>query len=228
MSKLSLISIMREDPGFGQRIQKKAEEIKMNQDNLRNFADEYGKKYEDEIIHGTELRAKLLTEGSQKGLSEEEIMSSYGRFVPTVYTPVLNMLYFMMRETEKEDATLYAERDIINEKLIKTGQLWHTDKEEEDVNEDEIEKLLIETLKSVRGKTKNKLRVDLNKKLEEHKKPDDAIKNTPEMVNFLYGNITLDIFNKIKKLKALSQSPNEQEAFQAYRKAMELCKEYKL
>jgi hypothetical protein len=53
-------------------------------------------------------------------------------------------------------------------------------------------------------------------------------KKSPEMVEFLYGNITLETFNKIKKLKALSKSPNEQEAFQAYRKAIELCKEHNL
>jgi hypothetical protein len=48
------------------------------------------------------------------------------------------------------------------------------------------------------------------------------------MVEYLYGNITLDMFNKIKKLKALSKSPIDAEAFAAYRKALELCKEYNL
>ena len=38
----------------------------------------------------------------------------------------------------------------------------------------------------------------------------------------------MNIVNKIKKLKALSRSSNESEAFQAYRKALELCKEYNL
>jgi hypothetical protein len=37
-----------------------------------------------------------------------------------------------------------------------------------------------------------------------------------------------DMFVKIKKLKALSKSPNENEAFLAYRLALKLCKKYGL
>ena len=40
--------------------------------------------------------------------------------------------------------------------------------------------------------------------------------------------IMKDLLEKIKKLKALSQSPNEKEAFLAYRKCLELCKKYDL
>ena len=36
------------------------------------------------------------------------------------------------------------------------------------------------------------------------------------------------MFDKIKKLKALAQSNNKNEAFLAYSKAIELCKEYGL
>jgi hypothetical protein len=53
--------------------------------------------------------------------------------------------------------------------------------------------------------------------------------NPPDMMNeFIYDNMSYDMFKKIKKLKALSQSANENEAFQAYRKCMALCKEYDL
>lgn len=180
---LSLVSIMREDPDFGHRISKKVEEIKQDKRNLLNIADEYGKKYQEEILEGTERRAKLLTEGQARGLSEEQILSEYGRFVPTVYTPILNMLYFMLRETEYEDREKYRQRDKLNE------QFGH-------LREDDFRS--------------------------------EVLKEPPEMVEYLYGNITIDMFNKIKKLKALSKSPNEKEAFRAYRKALELCKEYNL
>lgn len=49
------------------------------------------------------------------------------------------------------------------------------------------------------------------------------VKETPDVHTFLYGNVTADTFVKIKKLKALSKSPNENEAFVAYRKCLEYC-----
>jgi hypothetical protein len=125
----------------------------------------------------------MLTEGAQRGLSEEEVISQYGRFVPTVYTPILNLLYFLLRETADEDADHYRQRDRLNE------QFGH-------LREEDIEKTVLQ--------------------------------NTPDLEEFLYGNVTFDMFDKIKKLKALSKSSNKQEAFMAYTKAIELCKEYGL
>ena len=46
------------------------------------------------------------------------------------------------------------------------------------------------------------------------------------MFEYLYGNITMKTFSKLKKLKALSKSPNMNEAFSAYRKCLKLCKEH--
>src|SRR5690242_19913550 len=134
---MSLISIMRDDPDFGQRLSKKTEEIKADKRNLLDAADTYGDKYQEEILKGTELRAKLLTEGASKGKSEDEIMASYGRFVPTVYTPIMNMLFFMLRESEPQDAKKYRRRDAINEVLVKTQQLSH-ERNEPDISKDEL------------------------------------------------------------------------------------------
>ena len=53
-------------------------------------------------------------------------------------------------------------------------------------------------------------------------------RETPDMYEYLYGNVTSDIFDKLKKLKAMSQSDNENEAFQAYRAGNRLCKEHGL
>lgn len=177
------MAIIGADPDFGKRISKKVEEIKHDKKNLLHAADDYGQKYRDEILEGTERRAKLLTEGASRGLSEEEVMSQYGRFVPTVYTPILNLLYFLLRESADEDADKYRQRDKLNE------QFGH-------LREEDIEKTVL--------------------------------KNTPDLEEFLYGNVTFDMFDKIKKLKALSRSANKNEAFMSYTKAMELCKEYGL
>lgn len=186
MSDLSLMAIIGSDPDFGRRISKKVEEIKHDKKNLLAVADDYGKKYQQEILEGTEKRAKLLTEGAARGLSEEEVISQYGRFVPTVYTPILNLLYFLLRESAYDPVygdSRYQEQKKLDEQF---GRL----------REEDIEKTVL--------------------------------KNTPDLEEFLYGNVTFDMFDKIKKLKALSKSSNKQEAFLAYSKAIELCKEYGL
>lgn len=230
---LSLISIMRDDPDFGVRLKKKVQEIKQTKEDLMNTAETYFKQYENEILEGTALRAKLLTEGSSKGLNEEQIMAGYGKYVPTVYTPLLNMLYFLLREDEPKDINKYRNRDIINEALVKAKQLNH-DENERDLSTDELIAILDERFKEFNEKTKSDTRrKDVNETFDTQskikpKEEEVSLKETPEMVEYLYGNITLEVFNKIKKLKALSKSSNEQEAFQAYRKAMELCKQNNL
>lgn len=177
---MSLIAILNSDPEFGRRISKKVDEIKEDKENLMALADSYGKKYEDEIMAGTEQRSKLIAEGESKGLSEEQVISNYNKFLPTVWTPLLNMLYFMLRETEEEDRMKYRQRDRLNE------QFGH-------LREDDFKS--------------------------------QVLKEPTPMIEYLYGHTTLEKFNIIKKLKALSTSDNESEAFQAYRKARELCKE---
>lgn len=225
---LSLISIMREDPDFGKRMSKKFEDIKKDKQNLLNIADEYGSKYRDEILEGTEQKAKLLTEGKARGLTEDQVMSAYGKFVPTVYTPILNFLYFTLRETEKFDKDKYRKRDAINEALIKAKQLSHDDVEDALLGE-ELQSLIDDKLKELQEESLvDEKRLKVNEQFAKEEREKTELKDTPEMVEFLYGKITLDIFNKIKKLKALSKSPNEQEAFLAYRKAIELCKEHNL
>lgn len=228
MSSLSLISIMREDPDFGKRITKKVQEIKQDKENLVNIADEYGHKYQQEILEGTKKRQLLLESGAARGLSETEAMAEFGKFVPTVYTPILNFLFFMLRETEDGDRMKYRHRDAINEVLIKAKQLSHEDNER-DLTKDELQSLIDDKLKEWQREIPiDERRQNINSKFAEEEHNKSELKDTPDMVEFLYGNITLEMFNKIKKLKALSKSPNENEAFQSYRKALELCKEYHL
>jgi len=182
MSDLSLMAILGTDPEFGRRISKKVEEIKQDKKNLLTVADEYSKKYEREIEDGEKLRRTLLTEGETKGLSEDEVMQNFGKFLPSRRTPLLNLLYFLLCESNDDPVfgkVRYQERDIEDKEL---GELFE----------------------NIIHNSKN-------------------IKETPEISEFLYGEASLEQFNTIKKLKALSKSPNEAEAFQAYRKAMELC-----
>jgi hypothetical protein len=231
MNNLSLLSIMREDPEFGKRISKKVQEIKQDKEHLLSAADEYGAKYQEEILEGTKKRALLLQEGKSKGLSEDQIMEEYGRFIPTVRMPILNFLYFMLRESESKDRSKYRQRDMLNEQLTHLKQLSHDDGIE-DLIDAQVAAILNDKLKQVYAKTMSEeKRQQVNQQFAtEETLPEDEVKlkEPQEMVEYLYGHITLDMFNKIKKLKALSKSPNEAEAFQAYRKALELCKEYNL
>ena len=62
----------------------------------------------------------------------------------------------------------------------------------------------------------------------QHDNCEESSKKAPEMDSFIYKNITHDLFVKIKKLKALSKSSNTKEAFAAYTKCIQLCREYQL
>jgi hypothetical protein len=56
----------------------------------------------------------------------------------------------------------------------------------------------------------------------------DIEQDIPEILEYVYENVTSEIFKKVKKLKALSKSPNKEEAFAAYSKCLDLCKKYNL
>lgn len=64
--------------------------------------------------------------------------------------------------------------------------------------------------------------------LEHEQRAEDTGKVLPDLGKYLFENITIDTFNKMKKLKSMSKGGNENEAFQAYRKLNELCKKYNL
>lgn len=225
---LSLMAIMRDDPDFGQRLSKKTEEIKADKRNLLDAADQYGSKYQEEIVKGTELRAKLLTEGASQGKTEEEIMASYGRFVPTVYTPIMNMLYFMLRESEPQDARKYQRRDAINEVLIKAKQLNH-DEDEPDISKDELLAMLDEKLKEMHSESMADIaRQEVNARMAAEEREKANLKTPEDMETFLFGHLTLDQFNTLKKLKSLTQSSNVDEATLAFKKGKELATKYKV
>lgn len=165
-----------------ERIKKKIGEVKKDKQSIVNAARQYEHKYQKEIDEGTERRKLLIEDGKRKGLKPEESLS--GVFVPCRQTPILNWLYFMMRE-ENVDVGWEENRQKFNKEF---GHL-----------EDDFDY----------GESVN---------IEEPKSMDE----------FIYGNMSHDMFKKIKKLKALSRSANENEAFIAYRMCVELCERYGL
>jgi hypothetical protein len=231
---------MSNDPEFGRRISKKVEEIKQDKQNLSHIADAYESKYKQEILEGTELRNRLLTEGKQKGLSEEQILGSYGRFVPCLRTPILNLLYFMLRESEDDGhygRRHYERRDQMNESLVKNGkasiQETYDNPNFSEMSETDAEKILDEFLDNSFAKPTATQRKALNASFEAQKqyrpKEEDVKLIEPDdMVEYLYGELTLDQFDVLKKLKSLTQSPNVNEATLAFKKGKELSAKYGL
>lgn len=229
---------MRDDPDFGRRIAKKTQEIKEDKQHLVAIAGDYSKKYEKEILEGTELRKKLLTEGSRKGLTEEEVMASYGRFVPSVRTPILNLLHFMLRESD-DDAHFgrghYARRDQMNEALVKNGHAAITETYNNpnltELTEAEAERILDEFIDDQFAPATSPARKMINAAFNDVSQKNDEsaeLKEPEKMEEFLYGNLTLEQFDVLKKLKALAQSDNISEATLAFKKCRELCAKYDL
>lgn len=180
----SLMKILN-DPSLlfdNERLKKKIEEVKKDRGSMTNAAQDYNNRYKQEIEEGTKKRQLMIEDAERRGLKEEDVMK--GSFVPTKYTPILNWLYFMMRE-ENVDVGWEENRKKYNEQY---GHL------EDDFDYGESENIV----------------------------------EPKEMDEYLYGNMTHDMFKKIKKLKALSRSPNENEAFIAYRMCLELCERYGL
>jgi hypothetical protein len=54
----------------------------------------------------------------------------------------------------------------------------------------------------------------------------EAQVEAPHMEDYIYKNMDAGTFGKLKKLKALSFSSNEQEAHAAWQKCMELCEKF--
>jgi hypothetical protein len=196
----SLLKILRNDPDFAEALKQKTEAVRKDKKNLLEAATSYTEKYQGEILEGTKLRQKLLTEGEAKGLTEKEIFKGNARFIPTIYTPILNFLYFMFRDEARDEQKRLRE---LTEQYIK------------DFGYENVIKVLEED-------------VDDSKEVTLEEILSNDVKRPEEMEKFVYGNMTHETFKRIKKLKALAQSSNEKEAFLAFRKCHELCKKYGL
>lgn len=97
---------LREDPDFSKLFAKKAIEVKKNKADLVEAAQSYQSKYKKEIQEGTQKRQLMLAEGQAKGLKEDQIFQSNEIFIPTAQTPILNYLYFLLREEKDTEASI--------------------------------------------------------------------------------------------------------------------------
>jgi len=199
------MAILREDPDFAGALTKKKEAVKKDKQNLVAAAKTYTQKYEKEIQEGTKLRQRLLTEGEKSGMTEDEVLGTYGKFLPSIQTPILNWLFFTFREDATESTSKMKLEELTKYYIEKFGYEEFIKKLEE--GSTYVREVYAEDLEDILTKETNE---------------------PEEMDHFIYGNLTQDTFKKIKKLKALSQSSNEKEAFLAYRKCLELCKKYNL
>ena len=178
----SLVSILRADPEFSKQLSNKKEAIVKDKKNLLKMANEYSEKYHEQIEEGTRRFVKMIGEGKERGKSEEDVMKEVyrGGFVPMISTPLLNLLYFILHESEEIDRELYKARDKYNQEY---GNVEDRDSE---------------TLS-------------------------DNFRTPDDMFTYLYGHITIETFSRLKKLKALTKSPEIQEATLAFKKCRELC-----
>jgi len=94
---------LRDDPDFARLFAKKATDIRKNKADLLEAAHAYQDKYQEEIDRGTLKQQVMLTEGKSKGLNEDEIFKDNQLFIPTKQTPILNYLFFLLRETKFVD-----------------------------------------------------------------------------------------------------------------------------
>lgn len=175
-------------------IREKSKQVLKDALTLRNRAAEYNSSYSNEISEGTKKRQLLLTEGISKGLKPSEI--DFGpNFIPSEQTPVLNFLFFTLRDEFGGDITVL--------------------REEKDLGKDSKELLEHYNKQISDGPMENKL-----DKFE--------CESQPNVGKYIYGDVDIEMFDKIKKLKSLSKSPNQEEAFSAYRKCLELCSKHGL
>ena len=209
MEEFSLLKILRNDPDFSEALKKKIENVKEDKNHLLTAANQYNEKYHDEIVEGTKLYQKLLSEGESKGLTEEQVFKGSSKFLPTVKTPILNYLFFIMRD-EPPTKTI---QELLEEYIKKFGY-----------EKSEITDLYL------KGIAENVDELDIEEHATEFEDEvsDENTKEVDEQDKFIYGNLDHTIYKKIKKLKRLIKSPNQNESALAYVKCRELCDKYNL
>lgn len=198
---MTLMAIMRESPDLAKRIEEGTKEVKQNKAHLMANAAEYAEIYHKEIEEGTKKRQLLLEYGKKHGKDEPAVLAEYGKFIPSRGTPIMNFIYFLMRDGNHPDwVGIYKKLD---------SDYGHVDtKKSNVVSEEELEQIY--------GMLVHEEEQYIN------------VKEPKNSDYYIYGNMTHDMFVKIKKLKTLSRSDNEHEATVAYRLAIKLCKKYGL
>lgn len=207
----SIMAILRSDPDYAAALKKRGEDLGKDKQNLINASGQYAEKYQEEIAEGTQRYQKLLGDGQVEGLEGDKSLG--GKFIPTKYTPILNFLFFSQRD---ENVTPNKTAEEVMTDYVK--QFTDMGFEKSDLIDLYIKGLVQKLPEGYDSKD-----VDFDDVI-----TDDVTIMPDEMDKFIYGDLTHSEFKKLKKLKALSQSSNEQEAFLAYRKCLELCQKYRL
>lgn len=116
MRDLSLATLLSKSPMVAERLVRGKAEIKKSKEILKNNAREYFEKNKQEVLEGTEKMKLLLEDGKRNGLSEEEVYQNTG-FIPTIHTPILNWLHWMV--TEQPSQLRENERELLNEESVR-------------------------------------------------------------------------------------------------------------
>jgi len=208
----SLMAILRDDPDYAAALKKRGDDLQKDKQSLINTSAQYSEKYQREIDAGDKIYQKLLGEGkvNPTGVADPDLR---GKYIPTRHTPILNYLFFSLRD--EEVAPKKSQEEIIHEFLKQFTDAGFA--------KSELIDLYIKGIVDKLPDGYDDEEVDFDDVINEENTNDPA-----EMDTFIYGNLTHNEFKKLKKLKALSQSSNEQEAFLAYRKCLELCKKWNL
>ena len=195
------MAIMRDDPDLSKRLEQGTKEVRQSKKQLMSAAATCNEQYEAEIAEGTRKRQLLLECGRREGKTESEVLASYGQFLPTRQTPILNFLFFLMRDGEKPDWLGIHKQ--LNEDYKQVNTVVANAMSEDEL--DQVYGVLVHE----------------DERYANVKEPND-------MDTYIYGSCTHAMFVRIKKLKALSTSANQNEAFLAYRLCHKLCKKYGL
>ena len=196
------------------------------------------KNDEREIAEGEKLKRNLLTEGGRSGRTREESLSGHG-FIPQRCTPILNMLYFLLRESEDDERygkRHYERRDQMNDSLVKSGRALIEEAYDSPnfskLSEAEAERILDEFIDDQFSQPSSPERKAINAQFDNDRQSSEdtiTLKEPNSMVEYLYGSLTLDQFDILKKLKALAMAnTNPHESFLAWKKGNELCKKFDL
>lgn len=208
--KYSLVELMKNDFCF-ESLKKAKEDTKKFKSSLDSSSKSYNDKYKDRI-EKENLKRQLLLEdaGIEDGSPEAEEFFRYrnDQFYLTKNTPILNFLYLLNEEFDEVESKFESLKEEYEQKY---GDLIHEN---------------VDT---------SVLKNDMAKKLEQVAQGSDYLTddfdtgdNVPHMEKYIYRNMDAGTFGKLKKLKALSMSDNEQEAKAAWIKCMDICDRFGL
>ena len=146
--------------------------------------------------------------------------------MPTVRTPILNFLYFLIRE---ESTDVDRQIESLKQEYDKRNKL-EEESYEKDIDPEFLYTLLRESRLSNEefGKVTDILNEKHGNLQDGYTVENTDFKQPDDMDSLMFEQMGHELFKKLKKLKSLSYSPNENESALAHSKFMKLCKEYRI